>query len=260
MPRSIDASPPRQPNSASRLHKVLELERLLAEKKRRREQAKLLHLYPNDGALRRELYPKHLQFFAAGRDYQERCMMAANRIGKTWGVGGYETALHLTGLYPDWWQGFRFSGPIEVWAAGDTSETTRDIVQAALMGPLGALGTGLIPAHVIIGEPTKRMGVAGAMDTGRVRHAQGFDNLIGFKSYDQGRKKFQGTAKHVIWLDEEPPSDVYDECLMRLMTTNGLMLCTFTPLEGLTDIALRYLPDLAPGKIDEPTAAEHAAA
>lgn len=225
---------------------LAELEALLAERQKRINENKISQLYPAEGQLRRGLYAKHLAFFAAGTQYQERCMMAANRIGKTWGVGGYETALHLTGMYPDWWVGHRFDYPIEVWAAGDTSETTRDIVQAALMGALGALGEGLIPASMIIGTPTKRMGVSGAMDTARIRHVRGFDNLLGFKSYDQGRKKFQGTAKHVIWLDEEPPADVYDECLMRLMTTNGLMICTFTPLEGLTEIALRYLPNLVP--------------
>lgn len=175
-------------------------------------------------------------------------MMAANRVGKTWGVGGYETALHLTGLYPEWWTGRRFIRPVEVWAAGDTSETTRDIVQAALMGPLTELGTGLIPADCILGEPSKRGGVTGAMDTARIRHKSGGVSLLGFKSYDQGRKKFQGTAKHVVWLDEEPPSDVYDECMMRLMTVDGLMLCTFTPLDGLTEIALRFMPQLDPKK------------
>lgn len=207
-------------------------------------------MYPAEGPLRRDLYPKHLQFFAGGREHQERCMMAANRVGKTWGVGGYETALHLTGLYPDWWEGFRFDGPIEAWAAGDTSETTRDIVQAALMGPLGELGTGLIPKAHIVGEPAKRMGVSGAIDTARIRHVKGGESLLGFKSYDQGRKKFQGTAKHVVWLDEEPPSDVYDECMIRIMTTKGLMLCTFTPLEGLSEIAKRFLPHLAPHPIE----------
>src|SRR6266478_8339202 len=199
-------------------------------------------LYPDTGPLRRESYPKHMAFFAAGREYQERAMVAANRIGKTLGVGAYETAMHLTGRYPDWWVGHRFKGPIQVWAAGDTSETTRDIVQAALMGQLGNLGSGMIPAVNIIGEPSKRMGVAGAMDTARILHQDGHTNLIGFKSYDQGRKKFQGTAKDLIWLDEECPADVYDECLMRLMTTDGLMLCTFTPLEGLTEVVLRYMP------------------
>lgn len=211
-----------------------------------RKTTRLFQLYPDTGPLRRELYAKHLHFFRAGAQYMERACIAANRVGKTWGIGGYETTLHLTGAYPDWWEGRRFEHPIEAWAAGDTSETTRDIVQHALMGPLGELGTGLIPAANIIGEPTKRMGVAGAMDTGRIRHKSGGVSLVGFKSYDQGRKKFQGTAKHVCWCDEEPPADVYDEMMLRLMTTDGIMIGTFTPLMGLSEIVLRYLPEMAP--------------
>ncbi len=222
---------------------ALELEAL----ERIDRQTRLFQLYPDTGPLRRELYPKHQAFFRAGVDKIERAAIAANRVGKTWGIGGYETALHLTGEYPDWWQGRRFKHPIDAWAAGDTSETTRDIVQHALMGSLGELGTGLIPAANIIGEPTKRMGVAGAMDTARIKHTPtGGVSLVGFKSYDQGRKKFQGTAKHLVWLDEEPPEDVYDECLVRLMTLNGMMLCTFTPLLGLSKVALRFLPEMAP--------------
>ena len=48
--------------------------------------------YPDDGPLRRELYPKHLEFFRAGIEHRERCFLAANRVGKTEGVGGYEHA------------------------------------------------------------------------------------------------------------------------------------------------------------------------
>lgn len=210
---------------------------------------KITTLFPANGPLRRELYLKHLQFFAAGKNFQERCMMAANRVGKTWSVGGYETTLHLTGLYPDWWPGRRFKRPIDAWAAGDTSETTRDIIQFSLLGPLTDIGTGLIPQRCIVGEPTRRAGVSQAVDTIRVKHISGGVSTIGLKSYDQGRKKFQGTAKHLVWLDEEPPADVYDECMMRLMTTDGIMLCTFTPLEGLTEVALRFLPDLAPAPV-----------
>jgi len=216
---------------------------MLQEKERQQSRNRLASLYPDEGPLRRALYAKHLAFFAAGRTHQERCMMAANRVGKTF-AGGFETALHLTGRYPDWWEGRRFAWPIEAWAAGDTAETTRDIVQAALMGPPGELGTGLIPADTIVGEPSRRSGSTGAFDTARIRHASGGMSLLGFKSYDQGRRKFHGTAKHVVWLDEEPPADVYDECMLRLMTTNGVMLCTFTPLEGMTEIARRFLPQV----------------
>ena len=171
-------------------------------------------------------------------------MMAANRVGKTT-VGGYETTLHLTGRYPHWWEGRRFTHPIDAWVAGDTAETTRDIVQAAMMGPPAEPGTGLIPADAIVGEPSHRSGAAGAVDTARIRHISGGISLLGFKSFDQGRRKFQGTAKHVVWLDEEPPADVYDECMLRLMTTDGLMLCTFTPLNGPTEIVRRFMPQLA---------------
>jgi phage terminase large subunit-like protein len=163
----------------------------------------------------------------------------------TWGIGGYELTLHLTGEYPHWWDGRRFDHPIDGWAAGDTSETTRDIVQLALMGRPGEIGAGLIPGASIIGT-TNRSGVPGGIGTARIRHKSGGVSMLGLKSYDQGRRTFQGTAKHIIWLDEEPPADVYDECMMRLMTTDGLMIGTFTPLLGLSDVVLRFMPEFAP--------------
>jgi len=68
------------------------------------------------------------------------------------------------------------------------------------------------------------------------------------KSYKEGRISFQGTEQDVIWLDEEPPLDIYAECLLRTMTTDGLVLCTFTPMEGMTEVVMLYLQD---GKIPE---------
>lgn len=191
---------------------------LLEEKERRKRRRKLFDLYPETGPLRRDLYVKHMQFFGAGTEHMERCMMAANRVGKTWGVGGYETALHLTGLYPDWWPGRRFNDPVGAWAAGDTRTTTRDIVQVALLGVggdagTGELGTGLIPGDLIAGKPTPMQGVPGGVDTVAVRHKSGGVSILGFKSFDQGRRTFQGTKKQVAWLDEEPPIDVYEELI-----------------------------------------------
>lgn len=168
-------------------------------------------------------------------------MMAANRVGKTEGTGAYETALHLTGLYPPWWPGRRFNHPIDGWACGDTGKTLRDVVQDKLLGKPGAFGTGMIPGDTILKHPS-RQGVADAVDTIHVRHVSGGVSLIGLKSYNEGRESFQGTGKHLIWLDEEPPEDVYVECAVRTMTTQGLILMTFTPLVGLSDVVLSYLP------------------
>jgi len=174
--------------------------------------------------------------------------MCANRIGKTLGGGGYETSCHLTGLYPHWWEGKRFESPISAWVAGDTYETTRDIIQLNLLGEItwrggrrGVDGTGVIPGD-LIGQPIWRSGVQNVVDTVPIRHVSGGWSLLGQKSYDQGRKAFQGTGKHVIWFDEEPPMDVYNEALIRTATLNGITLLTFTPLSGLSEVVLSFLP------------------
>jgi phage terminase large subunit-like protein len=118
-------------------------------------------------------------------------------------------------------------------------------VQLALLGPPGEFGTGAIPFKRIE-RISPRRGVTDAVDMIVVKHKSGGISTIGFKSYDQGREKWQGTARHFIWLDEEPPEDVYDEALVRTMTVDGLMMVTFTPLKGLSAVALRFLPNLAP--------------
>lgn len=168
-------------------------------------------------------------------------MLAANRVGKTEGVGGYELALHLTGHYPEWWTGRRFAHPIKAWAAGDTGKTVRDILQEKLLGPAGQIGTGLIPGDAI-SRTLAKPGVPDAIELVHVRHVSGADSVLSFKSYDQRREAFQGTEQDIIWLDEEPPLDVYTECLMRTMTNFGMILCTFTPLMGLSETVLSFLP------------------
>lgn len=204
-------------------------------------------MYPDSGPLRRELYPKHLDFFRAGAVHHERLFLAANRVGKTEGVGGYEVTLHLTGRYPSWWEGRRFTRPTDGWAAGDTRTTTRDIIQFKLLGSPTEPGTGLIPAE-LLGTRRPMSGVPDAIDTLRVRHVSGGWSRLAFKSYDQGRRTFQGTEKDFVWLDEEPPLDVYNEALIRTAATvpgelPGLMIATFTPLSGMSETVLHFMPN-----------------
>jgi phage terminase large subunit-like protein len=213
---------------------------LLEEQERRVSRRKLFSYFPDTGPLRRELYQQHLEFFRLGATHKTRCFMAANRVGKTEGGGGYEMVCHLTGRYPEWWEGHRFDHPIEAWAAGDTTETVRDIIQSKLVGPLESAGTGLIPGDDLQ-QIVKRQNGNGALDYITVKHMSGGLSRLGFKSYDQGRKAFQGTEKHVVWLDEESNEGIRAECALRLMTTNGLLMETYTPLRGLTPTVLVYL-------------------
>ena len=213
---------------------------------RRRQRNKIDRYFPDSGPLRRELYPQQLKFFAAGAEHRERAFMAANRCGKT-EAGVYEMTCHLTGEYPHWWVGKRFDRANSWWAAGDTSKTTRDILQAKCVGPLNDLGTGMIPGDRII-HKTMKQGIPDALDTVYVKHASGGASMLGFKSYDQGRRTFQGTEQSGILLDEEPPEEVYVEALLRTMTTNGIVLLTFTPLSGVSSVVLSFLPG---GRVQE---------
>jgi hypothetical protein len=120
---------------------MLEVVRLEAELERRRAGRKLSTYYPETGPFRRELYPKHMEFFRLGASKRERLFLAANRVGKTEGAGGYRAVCHLTGIYP------RGGGPAlqqanQWWAAGDTRETVRDILQRKLFGKKGDMGPG----------------------------------------------------------------------------------------------------------------------
>ena len=221
------------PNEAELL-RLLELEQKLVKR------TKISSYYPDSGPLRRELYPKHTEFFRAGLDRRERAFLAANRVGKSEGVGAYETVLHLTGRYPAFWEGRRFTRPISAWAAGDTAKTTRDIIQRILLGPVGEFGTGMIPAESLA-RTTAKPGVADAIEGIFVKHVSGGTSELILKSYDQGREAFQGTNRDLIWMDEEANRDIYVECLLRTMTTNGIIILTFTPLMGMTDIVRDFI-------------------
>lgn len=238
---------------------------LLEEVQRRIAARKFERMFPPvdqpqlDGSIihARALYPKHLDFFRAGSTFRERCFMAANRVGKT-EAGAYETTAHLTGMYPDWWEGRRFTKPVRWWAAGKTNETTRDIIQAKLLGEIvgggstkGVSGTGMIPGR-LLGKITWKAGVADLVDTIKVRHVSGGWSTLGLKSYQQGRGSFEGTEQHGIWLDEECPQDVYGECLVRTATVGGIIILTFTPLEGMSEVVISFLPaDQRPAAMGE---------
>lgn len=219
----------------------------LTELKRRTSKGKMGELYPDTGDLRRELYHRHTRMFAEGARHTERVCLGGNRIGKSFGIGGYEVAVHLTGLYPKWWEGQRFEGPILIWACGTKSVKTRDINQFILLGKLRRIGSGitvaedgLIPSRCI-GRLTRKTGVADAVDTAYIKHVDGHENRLMFKSYEEGRTAFEGEAAHFIWLDEEPTKAIYDECMMRLLTTQGSIMTTLTPVQGMTVAVMSLL-------------------
>jgi phage terminase large subunit-like protein len=227
---------------------------LLAAIERARRTRKRDSYFLANGPYRRALYDKHLRFFAAGgkhepqrecpphcggEPHRERCLLAANRTGKTV-AAAYEVVCHATGQYPDWWPGGKFTEPVLIWVANDTNKNTRDINQLEILGRPGQYGTGMLPSDARI-KTTVKPGIADSVDSIQVKHTSGGVSIIQFKSYEQGWQSFTGAAVHVIWCDEEPSAQVYAECCIRTMTTQGLILITFTPLQGVTEVVRGFI-------------------
>lgn len=171
-----------------------------------------------------------------------------HNTGKTLSAGA-EVSYHATGDYPEWWTGKRFKVPALIWTGSPSNETSKDIVQSELLGGLGEkLGTGWIPRGRIVGQPkTRQAGVKDVVESFQVRHASGGISSVTLKSYEQGWQKWQGTAPHVVWLDEEPDDyKIYSEAQTRILSSKGILFVTFTPLLGVTEL-VQHFRDGGPG-------------
>ncbi len=158
-------------------------------------------------------HPKQIE--ASDSDKAIRILFWGNRVGKTeWGA--QETARYLLGEHPS----RKIIGPIEIWAACPSYDLQKDTTQKKLLK--------YIPAHRIKDKTWAKKGTLSeiVIDTG---------DKINFKSYEQGREKFQGAGKRLIWFDEEPPRDIWEECFVRSEAGIQLdIILTMTPVNGMT--------------------------
>lgn len=216
------------------------LRMLEREEKRRRDTNKLTHYAP---------YQKQKDFHKEGATASERLLMAGNQLGKSL-AGSAEWGMHLTGRYPDWWEGASFNKPVIFWAAGVTGESTRDNPQRLLIGNPpneDEWGTGMVPKDCLV-DYDRAMGVPNLLDNFRIKWGGGGDvqageSIVYFKAYEKGRQKWQGPTIDGVWFDEEPPLDIYTEGLTR--TNNGqrgqFSIITFTPLLGMSEVVSLFL-------------------
>ncbi len=226
---------------------LAELAAILEVMRDRREGNKLADYLP---------YPKQRDFHASGGPLhvRERLLRAGNQLGKTWSAG-FEHAMHLTGRYPDWWQGAVFDEATIGWAASNTGQTTRDTVQRVLLGQVDSWGTGAIPRDAIKEIKRAIHGEKDAVETILVRHGGGGDVQAGtsrvtIKTYDQKRERWQGETLDFVWFDEEPPEDIYFEGLTRTNARSGIVTLTFTPLKGMSEVVRRFLQEKPAGTVE----------
>ena len=186
-------------------------------------------------------FQHQIKFFSTGTS-DRRGILAANRIGKTVSTC-YETAMHLTGQYPDWWPGKRYDRPVTAMVAGEGWSQVALVLQNELLGTndvkiRDAIGTGAIPRTCIVMD-TMRSDGANCIGV-EIRHTSGAKSYLLFANYTQEVRQMQGFKLNLAVFDEQPPDDFFSEIVTRTATTQGQVLCSFTPLKGLNGLVSKF--------------------
>ena len=198
---------------------IVEKIRRIDEELARRKEEDALARY-NAGEVKHE---KQIAFHKCLK--RNRWVFGGNRSGKT-ECGAVECVYLARGVHPYRENKKEVCG----WVVSLSAQVQRDVAQKKI---LQYLRRDWIEDIVML-SGRKDAPESGVIDFIKVKNALGGYSVIGFKSCDQGREKFQGASLDFVWFDEEPPEDIYVECRMRVMDREGEVFGTMTPLKGLT--------------------------
>ncbi len=201
------------------MREIVEKLRLIEAEQRKRKESDFLALY-NSGEKKHE---KQLAFHKSLK--RNRWVFGGNRSGKT-ECGAVESVYFARGIHPYRENRKEVCG----WVVSLSQQVQRDVAQKKI---LRYLRKDWIEDIVML-SGRKDSPENGIIDLIRVKNVFGGSSVIGFKSCDQGREKFQGASLDFVWFDEEPPEDIYLECRMRVLDRKGDIFGTMTPLKGRT--------------------------
>ncbi len=155
----------------------------------------------------------------------DRWFFGGNRTGKTeWGAHECARFLHKRHPVIPLRGDLYHKKNIEGWAGCPSYDLQEDTTQPKLLellDPDRILDTQKLRGNILLKLVYKA--------------DDGTKSTLHFKSYEQGRTKFQGAGKDFMWFDEEAPKDVYDEARMRSKAGMPFyFFCTMTPVNGMT--------------------------
>ncbi|MEG1612726.1 MAG: terminase family protein [Clostridia bacterium] len=202
-------------NAIELIYKIKTIER---EQNKRKGYDRLVNY--NKGEL---VHIKQLEFHKCLK--RNRWVFGGNRTGKT-ECGAVEAIWFARGIHP-----YRENKPnVTGWVVSVSYEVQRDVAQSKILMYLSPDWI----SDIVMTSGRKGSADTGIIDTIIIKNVFGGLSKISFKSADQGREKFQGASLDFVWFDEEPPSDIYEECRMRVLDKKGDLWGTMTPLKGLT--------------------------
>jgi phage terminase large subunit-like protein len=190
------------------------------DKRKEENYVKYWSAYPRQGELFRE-FTKEVKTFG---------ILGGNRSGKT-ELGAFIATAWALGrdffLNEPAWEYVRDlpipAVPNNIWVVGLDFPTLRDVIWREKLR-FGRNHPPLIPNDGTVVKKTNDNDFQIFFTNG---------SIITGKSADSGREKFQGASVDLVWIDEEPEADIYDECYQRTLDCGGKILLTLTPLSDM---------------------------
>jgi PBSX family phage terminase large subunit len=195
----------------------------ILELARRKREEPIRYFTPNRGAQE--------EFFNMCKDRREIAFFAGNKSGKTHCGAKFVVQAAMGELATEFEQEVLYHEPIDVWVGSVDYRIQREAAQREVEF--------FLPKSVIKKMYTLQNGIVD-----RIELTNG--STIGFKTYEQGRKAWQGPKRHIVWFDEEPPEDIIKEGMARLIGKNAKLIFTMTPLMGHTIVYRRFIEDSVP--------------
>ena len=170
-----------------------------------------------------KVHAKQMEFHKCKK--RNRWVFGGNRTGKT-ECGAVEVVWMARGIHPFRKNRARTDG----WVVSLSTRVQKDVAQKKVLAYLDPRWI----EGIVMQSGSSTSPENGVIERILVKNVSGEVSTIGFKSVEEGRDKFQGASLDYVWFDEEPPEDIYTECVMRVLDKEGDIFCTMTPLLGKT--------------------------
>jgi phage terminase large subunit-like protein len=170
--------------------------------------------------------------------HNELLILGGNRAGKTEyaakRIAQAFVGTDLSGTMPEWVQEKSRKRGINIWCLHTTHMTSVSMQQNVFHKYL--------PRELKEAKRSKHTQVSWTQKNGFSDNTAVYqNNQIWFLNYSQDIKVVEGGEVDFVWCDELVPADWLETLRYRLVTRNGKLIVTFTPILGYTQVVKEFI-------------------
>jgi len=175
-----------------------------------------------------DLLNRHPELLILGGNRASKTEYAAKRIAQAF------LGVDLTGNAPGWIKEKYNRRGINIWCLHQSSMTSIAMQQNVL--------NKYLPPDLKATKRGKHTQVSWTQKNGFSDNTAVYNgNQIWFLNYSQDIKVVEGGEVDYVWCDELVPADWLETLRYRLVTRNGKLLVTFTPIQGYTQVVKEFI-------------------